>query len=260
MFETILAHIYKQYLKTSKSPADLGWVFIYPLIGLLSLGIFGLYFKFEGASLNPLIFIVVGVVAWNIYAVSQKAITYGLTYDIWDECLRHTYLGKSTDEDFVIGNSIYGLVTALASLLIVAVVAQILFGLNILNAGMYLLGGVFAVFLYAVSEGLIINSLVLRRGYDWTSLIWMSTGIVMILSGVYYPVEFLPLPFRFISWLIPATHSIISIRASLGVSAADAGLEMFYALLLSSIYLVISFIIYKRSVRKAREKGSLLWF
>jgi ABC-type polysaccharide/polyol phosphate export permease len=70
----------------------------------------------------------------------------------------------------------------------------------------------------------------------------------------------LPQPFGFVSLLIPVTHSITSIRASLGVSRADPRLELFYSLILSVIYLAISFIIYKKSVRKAREKGSLLWF
>ena len=260
MFETILAHLYKQYMKTKRSPADLLWIFVFPLTGLLSLGIFGLYFQFTGTGPNPLVFIVVGVTVWNIYAISQKAITYGLMYDIWDECLRHTYLGKSTDEDLVIGNSIFGILTSFVSIGIVAIAAWLLFGMNILNAGVYLLGGAIAVFLYATSIGLVINAMVLRRGYDWSSLIWMTTGFVMIISGVYYPVEFLPQPFAFIAQLIPATHSISSIRAALGASTVNAGTELLYSLILSVIYMTVAFIIYKRSVKRAREKGSLLWF
>jgi ABC-2 type transport system permease protein len=82
----------------------------------------------------------------------------------------------------------------------------------------------------------------------------------MIISGVYYPVEFLPQPLAFLSNLIPATHSITSIRAALGVSTANAWTEMIYALLLSVVYIAVSFVVYKMSVRKAREIGSLLWF
>ena len=36
MFETILAQLYKQYMKLKRSPADACWIFIYPLVGLLS--------------------------------------------------------------------------------------------------------------------------------------------------------------------------------------------------------------------------------
>jgi ABC-2 type transport system permease protein len=259
MFETILAQMYKQYKKNIKSPADLGWIAFYPLIGLLSLGLFGLFIK-SGTSTNPLYFIVVGVVVWNVYGISQKAITYGLTYDIWDECLRHTFLGKSTDEDFIIGNSLFGLITSIIAVFLLAAVAQLLFGFNILTAGVYLVIGLSAVFMYAVSIGLFINSLVLTKGYDWTSLIWMTTGMIMIISGVYYPVEILPAPVRVVSYLFPPTHSITVIRGATGIVKTDLIAESMYAVISAVIYLVISIIVYKKSVRKARETGALLWF
>jgi len=259
MFETIFAHIYKQYKKNVKNPSDLSWILLYPLTGLLSLGIFGLFIQ-SGTDMNPLNFIIVGVIVWNAYAISQKAVTYGLSYDVWDECLRHSFLGKSTDEDSILGNSLFGLVTSIIAILILAAVTQLLFGFNILVAGIPLVIGLLSVFMFAVSIGLLINSLVLTKGHEWMSLIWMTTGMIMIISGVYYPVEILPSPVRELSYLFPPTHSITAIRGAVGIVETNINLELVYSIILSTIFLVLSILYYKKSVRKAREIGSLLWF
>jgi ABC-2 type transport system permease protein len=259
MFETVMAHIYKQYKKNIKSPSDLSWIVLYPLIGLLSLGIFALFVQSE-AQMNFLHFIVVGVIVWYVYAISQKAITYGLSYDIWDECLRHTFLGKSTDEDTILGNSLFGLITSAIAVLILAGVSQLLFSFNIMIAGMTLVVALIAVFIFGISIGLMINSLILTKGYDWMSLIWMTTGIIMIVSGVYYPVEILPQPIRATSYLLPTTYSITAIRGAAGILSTNIGLNLIYAMVSSAAYLLVSFLIYKKSVRKARETGALLWF
>jgi hypothetical protein len=42
--------------------------------------------------------------------------------------------------------------------------------------------------------------------------------------------------------------------------SANIGLNLVYAMVSSAAYLLISFLIYKKSVRKARETGALLWF
>jgi ABC-2 type transport system permease protein len=259
MFETVLAHMYKQWLKTIKSPADWGWILIYPIIGIVSIGLLGLYFRSDSNGMTALIFIVIGNTIWNVYGISQKAVTHGLAYDLWDECIKHTHLGKSKDEDFIAGNCIFGILTSIAGVVVLAAVSWLLFGVNIFSAGAYLFGAIITVSIYAFSIGLMIDSMILRRGYDWMSLVWISTGIVMILSGVYYPVEILPQPILTIAQLTPATHSINSVRAAMGVSSLDAGMEFLYSLLLSAAYFVASYILYKKSMDMARKKGSLSW-
>jgi ABC-2 type transport system permease protein len=243
-----------------KSAGEASVVLLYPLVGILSLGIFSMFFIKSGAPMSALFYVIIGVIAWNFYSISQRAITVGLTFDIWDECAKHLHLGTATDEDFIFGNAFWGMITSLTGFIIVSMIAYYVFGFNIFAAKLYLIFGLASVFLYAVGDGLIINSLVLRKGYEYTSLIWISTGIIMVLSGVYYPVEMLPAPVQAISFFLPPTHAITAIRGALGVQAVNPFVEICWALSISVIYLFLAVWVYKRSVKKSREKGSIIWF
>ncbi|MCK4816138.1 ABC transporter permease, partial [bacterium] len=191
MFEEISAHIYKHWKMMARRPGELAWLLVYPFVGLMSLGILSFYLRSQGAPLDTMLFVLVGVIVWGFYDVSQRAISYGITFDIWNNCLRHTFASKSSVTHFIIGNSAFGLLSSVVAFVLVGSVSVLIFGFNIFLAGFYLMN-LFSVFIFATGIGLLIDSLMVTRGEKWMSLIWMGTGIIMIFSGVYYPVTILP--------------------------------------------------------------------
>lgn len=254
MFEEISAFFYKHRKIAARRPAEMSVVVIDPLIGLMSVGLL-IYFTVQnGAPVSSMMFVFVGVVAWNFYDLTQRAVTYGITFDIWSASLKHSFSAKAKVWHFIVGNSAYGLLNSVLAFLLISVVGVFAFGFNIFSGGIFLVN-LFSIFLFAVSMGLIIDSLMVSKGEKYMALIWMMAGVVMIFSGVYYPASILPVPVKEITQLIPATHSIASMRAGFGYSVESGFAEFALGLGLSIVYLAIGIILFKNGLKKGYENG-----
>ncbi len=256
MWTEISAHVYKHWKIMSRRPGEIAWILLYPFIGILSIGILAFFLISKGAPLESMMFVFVGVIVWNFYGISQRGITYGITFDIWNNCLKHSFAGKSSIGHFITGNSIFGLLSSLAAFALVGVVGFILFGFNIFAVGAFLVN-LFFVFLFATGVGLMINGLMVAKGEKYMSIIWMGTGIIMVFSGVYYPVSILPGAVQAVSYAIPATHSIISMRAALGAGLDIAVAELVIGAALSLVYLAIGALIFRNAVNRGRRSGMI---
>ncbi len=256
MIREASAHFYKQWKIMSRRPGEMAWIAVHPLISILSLGILAYFVSTGGASPETMLFVLAGVIVWNIYDASQRAISYGITLDIWSNCLKHTFTGSSSLPGFVLGNALYGLFSMISITLVTGILAIALFGFNIFMAGFYLVNFLF-VFIFAAGMGLVINSLMVVKGEKYMSLMWILTGVIMIFSGVYYPIEILPGPVQAVSLAVPATHSIISLRASLGFSPEIAGTELLIGAALSLAYFAFGALLFRWAIKRSKITGML---
>lgn len=257
MFERAMGHFYKQWIMWRKSPADLAWVFVYPFIGLLSIGFFVSFLVGSGAPADTFLFAFAGIIIWNSYDISQRAITYGITFEIWSDSLKHFFSTTSEQNDYILGNALFGLATSLLALFLVAIAGLFAFGFNVFSAGIYIVLASLSVFVFATAIGLTINYFIITKSVKYMSLIWMSTGVIMIFSGVYYPVSVLPETARLVSYLLPSTHAIESIRYATASNAAAAGLSSLLSFVLAGAYFAVGYLAFGRGIKKGKKLGRI---
>ncbi len=250
------AFLYKQFALNLASFGDLAWIFIYPFVGLLSLGMLSMHLEGQGVGEGFLYFVLVGTMCWDFLNLAQKATTHSVLYDIWGDCLRYTFLAPIRLGEFVIGHSLFGLLSALFSFVLTQTVAFYVFGFNVSKAGWVLLPSALSIWFFATAMGLTINGLVLRRGYEISFLAWSTVGVTMILSGVYYPVEIFPPAVQTLSNAIPVTHVIVSLRGILLENTLKVA-PMLKGLGLSLLYLLLSFFFLQKSVEKSKKIAML---
>ena len=255
MLEEVRAHFYKHYKIMSRRAGDLAWVFVHPFVALFSIGILAHFLIIEGAPLDSLIYVLVGVIAWNFYDVSQRAMAFGVTLDIWNNCMKHTFSVNSSIKHFILGNSLFGLASSIVTFVLVTIAAWISFGLNLLDAGIFLPVNLFFVFVFATGVGLMIDSLMVSKGEKYMSLMWIGTGIIMVLSGVYYPVSVLPGPVGMLSSALPSTHSIEAMRLALQSLPGQAVMETLYGAALSLVFFLAGVLLFRKGLRKGKENG-----
>lgn len=250
------AFFYKQLLMNISQPAELLWIFFYPFVGLVSLGMMSLYLKSQGAGSGFVYFVLVGTICWDFLNLSQKSITYSLLYDIWANCLRYTFMAPIKMRDFVFGHGLFGFASALAGFSLTQIVAYFVFDFNVFRAGWLLLPCAVIIWMFAVSLGLVINAFVLRKGYEVSFLAWTTVGITMVFSGVYYPITVFPASIQIVSKLIPITHVIIALRGILlenVLRLENVGM----GLMLSTVYLIGAYLFFKASVKRSKENVKL---
>ena len=255
MWEEISAHLYKHLKIARRWPGELAHLFVYPTISLLSLGILAFFLIMNGAPLSAMMFVFVGVLMWNVYDMAQRIMSYGITLDIWNECLRHSFVGASRIRHFIIGNLIYGAIGAVIGLVIVAIAGIFVFGFDIFSGGIFLAANMAFVFVFGAGIGMMIDALMLTRGSKYMAVIWIIPGIIMILSGVYYPPELLPPGVFEVSMALPSTHCISSLRAAVLGAGGSAMAEFLTGSVLAAVYFIAGGILFRLGLKKGRENG-----
>ena len=83
---------------------------------------------------------------------------------------------------------------------------------------------------------------------------WSLSGIMMLVSGVYYPVSILPWPLQILSKSIPLTYFLEFYRSAYGYGSHQVLLGMALALL----YFAASLLILNLAIERARTTGMML--
>lgn len=257
ILEKKYAYFYKMYKMTIKSSGEKAWLFIYPLVGLFSIGFLASYLKAVGGVLSTIHFVLIGVIIWSFYDLCQKAPVYGLLFDIWDHNLKHSITAPATKYDFLIGTSTFGLLSAIFTSIYLTAISITFFDFNIYSAGITTIIALSTIFIFATSIALLINSLIISKDKEYMVLTWAIPGMIMIFSGVYYPIEFLPEMAQSISYLLPTTYAISAIRESFSFTATITN-PLTKGILIALIYLITSIKIYTLGLKSAKRTGTTI--
>ncbi len=256
MKRQIFSQVYKNVVTFISWPGELALILVYPLIGILSLGLFGSFVIEGGVASEAFVFIIYGVLSWNIYSVGQQSMTRGVLYEIWNSTLKSMFATRIKIKEFVLGNVVFSLMNISVIFILVSSISWLVFNFNIFSAGPLLVVGILGILLQAYSESLLIMSLLMKFGQKFGSLSWILPGIMMVICGVYYPIELLPESVRYVSNILPATHAIIGIR-NLVINPGLAMNELSTSILIGVIYLAITISILKLTIGLAKRDGSL---
>ncbi len=259
MWEEISAHIYRNFVITKRWPGELANIFIYPLIGLLSVGIFAFFMTMQGAPPSSLVFVFVGVVAWEFFNTSLRVMGYGVAEDIWNNCMKHTHIASSRTPHFMAGHGIWGAIAAITDLALITVLGYLIFGINIYQAGFVMLPALAGLFLFGIGIGMLVNSLIITKGTKTMALLWIVPGIVMVFSGVYYPVEIMPAPFNYLALALPSSYMISALRSAM-LTGGFFWIEMVLGLAFSAAIFLVGIFVMNKAILKGKENGVLSKF
>ncbi len=84
---------------------------------------------------------------------------------------------------------------------------------------------------------------------------WSLSGLILLFSGIYYPVDVLPFFLQVLARAIPLTYFLEYYRSIFipGPHHLAVGLS------LAALYLLLGLILFDRAIRRARRTGILLW-
>ena len=257
MWNEVSAHLYKHTKIAVKWPGEAAHIFIYPLMTILSMGILAYFVVSQGAPAEAFTFVFVGVVAWNVYEMAERTMSYGVMVDIFNDCLKHSFVGRSGLRHFIPGNMLYGIIGSVIGLLMAIAAGLFLFGFNLMAGGLFLVANLTFIFIFGTGMGMLLNGIMLSRGARYMALVWSMPGLVMLFSGVFYPPEILPPGIFHISMAMPSTHSITSIRAAIFGMQAGAWGEFLTGALGSVIFFVLGGFIFRLGMKKGKENGTI---
>jgi ABC-2 type transport system permease protein len=160
----------------------------------------------------------VGVMLWGLLSVVFQEIANSITYERWEGTLEYTFMAPVSRLIHLAGVSLFATGYAVVRSVIIVVGLLIFVDLDLSRANWMGIVVVLAVSSAAfIGLGLMAATLPVfspERGAEATNIF---QGILLLVSGVYYPVEVLPRWLQPLSVISPATYALNATRKLIGI-------------------------------------------
>jgi ABC-2 type transport system permease protein len=242
---------------------ELVWL-AYSTANCLAIGYIGVGMQQVGGeavdSQLLVLYLVVGALVWRYLSLIFYWITDIVGLERWEGTIEYTLMAPIHRLTHMAGQTLFSIVYSLASTGLVLVAATIAFDLDLTRAN---LAGAVAVLLAGslsfIGIGIIGSILPLlfpERGAQMTHVI---IAVLLLISGVYYPVEVLPQWLQTLSVLSPATYVLQGVRAALleGADLSALMVSIVPALLIGLVAVPIGLQAFALAERYAKRAGKL---
>jgi ABC-2 type transport system permease protein len=252
-FLHVFAFCYRNYLFARRNVFVLVEMLFWPVLGILSIGLMGSFLQFGS---NTLGFVLTGAIAAGVLQVAQLDVGYSLLYDIWSKSLKHTFLTPAGIPSALAGAWIVGILRGTIIYALLAVLAKIFFDFPVppvLPMILFLAG----IFWMALLSGIAVWILMLNYGQRAEISVWALSYLVMILCGIYYPVNYLPGPLYAVAQFVPLTYFLDGIRSQYGFQPLFAD-WLLRGWALNFIYTAVGLGLAQLALNKAHRTGLLV--
>ena len=193
-----------------------GWelaFLVYSVAGALSISLIGA----ASGDDRLLLMLIIGAVFWNYLSVVFSWIAETIAVERWEGTLEYTFMAPVRRWTQLLGSCVYAIGYGLVHTAAILVALMLFFpqldpgSMNMVTAVVFVALGSFS-FVGIGMMAAILPLLYVERGAQMTFVI---QSCLLLVSGVYYPVEILPPWMQALSRLSPATYVLNGVRAGL---------------------------------------------
>jgi ABC-2 type transport system permease protein len=205
-------------------------------------------------------YLLIGTLVWRYLSSIFYWVTELIAIERWEGTIEYTLMAPVPRIIHMVGHTVFAMIYSLFFTAVILAVTVMLFELDMSQAN--LLGSLAVIVagtLSFVGIGLMGAALPLlfpERGAQMTHII---IATLLLVSGVYYPVEVLPTAFQWMSVVSPATYVLEGSRVALIDGYATAALWPYIwpALLLGVITVPVGLWIFEQCEQYAKRHGRL---
>lgn len=208
-----------------------------------------------------ILYLLVGALVWNYISVVFGAISETITWERWEGTIEYTFMAPISRLTHLLGTTLFAIVYGVIHTGVVLGAVSLFFNVslaqaNILSAVVLLVLGSFSF----VGIGILAAVLPLlfpERGAQMTNVI---NALILLVSGVYFPISVLPGWMQAISYVSPAYYVLEGTRLALLDGSAVGALAWSYLLPLLVIGLIAvpaGLWVFTTAERYAKRSGRL---
>lgn len=232
-------------------------IIFWPTIDLLAFGLLTIYIDKIGTQTSVAGAILGGLILWTLVYNIQRDITVSLLEDAWSRNLYNLFSSPLNVKEIVVGTLILSLVKAVITILFLLFLSWGLFDFNMLVFGLPILFFIINIFIFGWAFGYITSSLIFRFGTRVQILAWSLIAILYPISGVFYPLDTLPLFLANIGRIFPVSHIFEGLRGLILSGTLPDAYSMLVIVALNLAYLVLGIYLFIKSFQHAKGRG---WF
>ena len=228
--------------------------FYFPITTVMIWGLFALFTR-DFSPETGLMVLAVNVF-WSFAYLAQSTTNMMVNEDHWSGSFRQVMSSGYTAFEYITARIISSTFIAVLVMVIMLVTA-ISFGLTILFEQPNLVFMLSAITLLgSIALSLIVASLILLFGREYSFLAWTILQIFILLSAPLYPVNILPEVLKYIAYVMPFTNVFVGVREMI-TTGAISPLVLITGSVVVVAYFLISIPMYHYAFKRAQKTGML---
>jgi ABC-2 type transport system permease protein len=241
---------------------ELAW-FLYTVANTLTIVFIAKGIEAGGGTLNVnrvTIVLLIGAVIWSYLGLIFEVVTETVAWERWEGTIEYTFMAPISRTSHLLGMGAFAVVYGVirTALLFVAVAAF----LNITFHDPQFLSAALVLLVSSVSFigiGMMTAVLPLISPEKGTQLGFIAQGLLLVVSGVYYPVSVLPDWMQWISVISPATYTLEGCRAAILNGAGPGAVwgDIWPLLVIGTVAVPLGLAVFRRGERYAKQHGRL---
>lgn len=236
----------------------IGWelVFLtYNVVNALAIGLIG-----ATMGKDKVLYLVIGAMVWGFLSILFHEISESIAWERWEGTIEYTFMAPISRFVHLIGNCLHAVSYGVVRSTIILVILVAFFGISIQGANLPALFVIFVVSgLSFVGLGLVAAILPLLSTEKGAYATHIFEAVLLLISGVYYEIDVLPVWIRPLSYISPATYTLRAMRAALldGASFGELLPTILLLLAIGFILVPLGMLVFKQAEYYAKKTGKL---
>jgi ABC-2 type transport system permease protein len=202
--------------------------------------------------------LLVGAVIWAFLGVVFEQVTETVAWERWEGTIEYTFMAPVSRWVHLVGMGIFAVLYGLVRAGAVMGLTVLFIGIHLphanYGAAVALLGIASVSFIGLGTMTAVLPLISPERGMQ---LGFVTQGLMLVVSGVYYPVSVLPGWMQWVAKISPATYALRGNRAQILHGAGLAWADVWPLLLIGAVSLPLGVAVFKAGERYAKQHGKL---
>jgi len=204
--------------------------------------------------------LLIGAVIWAYLGIIFEILTETVAWERWEGTIEYTFMAPLSRPVHLIGMGVFAVFYGVVRAAIVFAVIAAFFGLDMPDANF-----ASALVLLAIASvsfigiGMMTAVLPLISPEKGTQLGFIAQGLMLVVSGVYYPVSVLPEWMQALATISPATYALRGMRHAIleGAGVADLWGDIWPLLVIGAVSIPLGLWVFRVGEQYAKRHGKL---
>jgi ABC-2 type transport system permease protein len=204
--------------------------------------------------------LLIGAVIWSYLGIVFEILTETVAWERWEGTIEYTFMAPLSRAVHLLGMGAFAVLYGVIRTAAVFAVVALFFGLSFPDADFLAAIALLAVASVSfVGIGMITAVLPLISPEKGAQLGFIAQGMLLVVSGVYYPVSVMPEWMEWLAKLSPATYALEGMRSAVldGKGIGELGGDLWPLAILGVVAIPLGLAVFRAGERYAKRHGKL---
>ena len=205
-------------------------------------------------------FLLIGALIWSYLSMIFDILSETVQWERWEGTIEYTFMSPTSRVTHLLGMGVYAIVYGIIRTALVLGVAMLAFDLDLGNANYVAAVVVLAVCsISLVGFGVVAAVMPLLSPEKGQQVTYIVSALLLLVSGVYYPVNVLPDWMQKLAAISPVTYGLEGTRAALrdGAGVGELWGSIWPLLVMGVVFVPLGIWVFHLGERYAKKTGKL---